>query len=190
MKGSAARRGRRSALLIIDMINTFAYPGGQVLVRHARAAAARARELRDACAQAGMPVIYCNDNFGQWRSDFRAVYERCARPGARGADIATLLTPRPDDYFILKPRHSAFHATPLQLLLQSLRVRRLILAGIAGDGCVMITAHEAHMREYQVAVASDATASQRPASNRRALRHLAEVLGVTVRAARALARRR
>jgi nicotinamidase-related amidase len=190
MKGSAARGGRRSALLIIDMINTFAFPGGQALARHARAAARHARELRDACARAGMPVIYCNDNFGQWRSDFRAVYERCARPGSRGADIAALLMPRPDDYFVLKPRHSAFFGTPLDLLLRWLRVRRLILAGIAGDGCVLTTANDAHMREFEVAVASDATASQRPASNRRALRHLAEVVGVAVRPARSLTRRR
>lgn len=187
---SSARRSGRSALLIIDMINTFEYPGGQALARHARAAARHARELRDACATAGMPVIYCNDNFGQWRSDFRAVYERCARPGARGADIAALLQPRPHDHFVLKPRHSAFYATPLDLLLEWLRVRRLIIAGIAGDGCVLTTADDAHMREYEVAVARDATASQRPASNRRALAHLAEVVGVDVRSSSSLVRQR
>ena len=107
---------------------------------------------------------------------------------ARGADIAALLQPRPNDYFVLKPRHSAFYATPLHLLLQWLGVRRLIIAGIAGDGCVLITANDAHMREYEVAVARDATASQRPASNRRALAHLSEVVGVSVRPSSALVR--
>jgi nicotinamidase-related amidase len=188
MKGSAARRKSVSALLIIDMINSFDYPGGRVLARNAGTAARRARELRDGCVRRGMPVIYCNDNFGQWRSDFRGIYERCARPDARGAAIATLLAPLPDDYFVLKPRHSAFYQTPLHLLLQSLGARRLILAGIAGDGCVLMTANDAHIREYEVAVASDATVSQRPASNRRALNHLAEVVGVAVRPVAALVR--
>ena len=189
MKGGAARRAGRSALLIIDMINTFDFPGGVALARHARAAARHAQRLREWCAEARMPVIYCNDNFGQWRSDFRAVYNRCVTQGARGAEIATRLKPGPDDYFVLKPRHSAFYATPLHLLLQSLHVRRLILAGIAGDGCVLTTANDAHIRGYEVAVASDATASQRPASNRRALGHLAEVVRVTVRPALSIARR-
>jgi nicotinamidase-related amidase len=176
--------------VIIDMINTFDFPGGAALARHARAVAPRARQLRDACSRARIPVIYCNDNFGQWRSDFRAVYQRCTQPRARGAGIAVQLKPGPNDYFILKPRHSAFYQTPLDLLLESLRVRHLILAGIAGDGCVLTTATDAHMREYQVSVASDATASQRPASNRRALEHLAEVAGITVASVRSLWRRR
>lgn len=168
------------------MINTFDFPGGSALAGYARAAAPRAEQLRDACVRARMPVIYCNDNFGRWRSDFRAVYRRCTEPRARGAGIAARLKPGPNDYFILKPRHSAFYQTPLDLLLQSLGVRHLILAGIAGDGCVLTTATDAHIREYRVSVASDATASQRPASNRRALRHLAEVVGVTVAPVRSL----
>ena len=190
MKRSAPRRTAKSALLIIDMINTFDFPGGTALARHARTVVTRGAQLREACSRARIPVIYCNDNFGQWRSDFRAVYARCARPGARGATIASQLKPGPDDYFILKPRHSAFYQTPLVVLLESLGVRHLILAGIAGDGCVLTTATDAHIREYDVSVASDATASQRPASNRRALRHLKEVLGVKVAPVRSLRRRR
>lgn len=190
MRRRARGRTDRSALLIIDMINTFDFPGGLALARQASGAARHAKTLRDWCSRRGVPIIYCNDNFGQWRSDFRAVHERCVAPGARGAGIATLLEPQRDDYFVLKARHSAFYATPLDLLLQSLQVRQLILAGIAGDSCVLITAYDAHMREYDVSVASDATASQRPASNRRALRHLAEVVGVSVRPARSIVRRR
>jgi nicotinamidase-related amidase len=166
----------RSALLIIDMINTFAFDGGTALARHAAQAMPHISALRARCRVLKIPAIYCNDNFGRWRSDFRKVYEHCARPGSRGAAIAAELHPSPSDYFILKPKHSAFFSTPLELLLRSMKIHRLILTGISGDGCVLCTATDAHIRDYRVTVASDATASQRPASNRRALAHLREAV--------------
>ena len=126
---------RRSALLIVDMINRFDFPGGDALAREAGSIAGEVVRLRDAHARRRWPVVYCNDNFGRWRSDFRTVVQSCARRGL-GRGIATLLHPRAEDYFILKPKHSAFYATPLDLLLRSLRIRRLVLCGVAGDGCV------------------------------------------------------
>lgn len=175
-------------MLIIDMINTFDFEGGALLARQAARAARRISLLRDRCARDKIPVIYCNDNFGKWRSDFRAVFERSAMPGSRGAAIAAQLRPQPGDYFVLKPKHSAFFATPLELLLEHMRVHRLIVTGIAGDGCVLCTANDAHIREYAITIVADATASQRAASNRRALAHLEESIHAEIRTTAALIR--
>jgi len=164
-----AAPGFRAALLVVDMINTFEYEGGDALLRHTRRAAPTVRRLRDAFHAARLPVVYCNDNFGRWRSDFRDAVRRAGAPDARGADVVALMRPGPSDYFVLKPRHSAFYDTPLALLLRHMRIRHLVLAGIAGDGCIAATALDAHTREYEVTVARDATASRHAAGNRRAL---------------------
>ncbi len=185
---TARSRSRRSALLIIDMINRFDFPGGRALARRAQAIGPNVLQLREAHARKGWPVVYCNDNFGRWRSDFRTVVEACARTG-EGAEVVDLLRPGADDYFILKPKHSAFYSTALDLLLRSLRVRRVVLCGIAGDSCVQATAIDAHVRDYEVEIASDATASITPVRNRRALATLAAADVARVAATATLVRR-
>ena len=185
---AARSRSRRSALLIIDMINRFDFPGGRELAHHARAIAANVLRLREAHARKRWPVIYCNDNFGRWRSDFRTVVDACARAG-EGADVVELLRPGPGDYFILKPKHSAFYSTALDLLLRSLRIRRVVLCGIAGDSCVQATAIDAHVRDYEVEIASDATASVTRVRNRRSLATLAAAGVARVATAATLVRR-
>jgi nicotinamidase-related amidase len=165
---TAGSASHRSALLIIDMINRFDFPGGRALAREAGAIAGNVQRLRSSHARRRWPVIYCNDNFGRWRSDFRTVVQACTTSG-HGRGIATLLHPGPGDYFILKPKHSAFYSTALDLLLRSLRVRRLVLCGVAGDSCVQATAIDAHMRDYEVSIAADATASLTRARNRKLL---------------------
>jgi len=177
----------RYALLIMDMINTFDFQGGVPLARSAIGAARNIHKLRRAFASAELPVVFCNDNFGQWRSDFRAVYQRCAKSGSRGAEIAELLAPAPDDYFILKPKHSAFYLTPLDLLVRSLNVSTLVITGIAGDSCVLATLSDAHIRDFEAIVVSDAIASQRPTSNRRVLAHVKEAKWAKVNSTRSVA---
>jgi nicotinamidase-related amidase len=171
--GPGAGRGRlRAALLVVDLINAFDYDGGAALLRRTRPIAPRVLRLREAFTRARSPVIYCNDNFGRWRSDFRDAVRSAAAPGAAASDIVALLRPRPRDYFVLKPAHSAFFGTPLDLLLKHMRLRHVVLAGIAGDGCIAATAIDAHMRDYRVTVVRDATASQSEARQRRALMQL------------------
>lgn len=163
-----------SALLIVDIVNPFDFPGGAALARATRRIVPGLLRTRAAFDRAGLPTIYCNDNFGQWRSDFRAVVEACSATPSPGADIVAALVPRPSDYFILKPRHSAFHATPLSILLASLRVRRVYVAGIAADACVADTVIGAHMHDYEAYVVGDAVAAESPARCRRALQLLSE----------------
>ncbi len=149
-----------AALLIIDMINLFDFPGGQALAQQARPVARRLHTLKQRFRAAGAPVIYVNDNFMHWQADFKEIVAISSHPDAPGAEIATVLRPEPDDYFILKPKHSAFLATPLPLLLAQLAVRRLVLTGLATDSCILATAMDAHAREYVVEIPRDGVASR------------------------------
>jgi nicotinamidase-related amidase len=157
-----------TALLLIDVINDIRFPPAekaqeQALVDEAEPMALRLRRFKRAARKAGVPVIYVNDNFGRWRSDFRQTVRHCTSRNAKGRKVAMRLRPNARDYFVLKPENSGFFGTTLNSLLGSLNVRRIILTGIAGDNCVLFTAHDAHMRGYRLLVASDCVVSNTPA---------------------------
>lgn len=165
------------ALLLIDVINAMEFEGGEALARAALPAARRLTELRRQARALRIPVIYANDNFGRWRSDFREVVEH-ALDDVPGRPIAELLKPDEDDYFVLKPKHSAFYATTLDVLLQYLGARHLVMGGFSGDVCVLFTAGDAYMRDLHVHVPSDCVASVHEEENRRALAYMRRVLEV------------
>jgi len=162
------------ALLLIDWINDLEFDEGDRLLPQALVAARATAALRKRAKQAGVPVIYCNDNFGRWRSDFRALLEHVLHDEVRGRPLAELLKPDEEDYFVLKPKHSGFHSTSLDVLLGDLGVDTLILTGIAGNFCVLFTAHDAYMRDFNLLVPSDCLASEEAADNRKALEHIAK----------------
>lgn len=168
----------KTALLIIDMLNTLDFPEGNQLLPEAVRAADRILTLKRRLKRKGVPVIYVNDNFGDWQSDWKKVYGECSAPGALGRPLALKLPPEPDDFFVLKPKHSGFYLTPLEMLLADLKVKRLIVTGIAGNLCVLFTAHDAHMREFEVVVPRDCIASNTKAQNRHALDQLKNVLKI------------
>ncbi|WAS90960.1 cysteine hydrolase family protein [Nannocystis punicea] len=182
-------QGCHFALLIIDMINGFDFPEGERLRRQAEAAAERIAALAARARAAGVPVIYVNDNFGRWRSDFRRVLEH-VRTHTAGAAIAERLAPAERDYFVLKPRHSGFLGTSLEVLLHHLQARCLILTGIAGDLCVLFTAMDAYMRGYELRAPADCIASADQADNRRALELLRESMRVDTAPAESIDLRR
>ncbi len=148
------------ALLIIDAINDLEFDGGEKVLPWAMKLASRLFAFRSAAHRKKIPVIYVNDNFGLWRSSFPEVYAHVTRPGARGAKVARKLKPGQEDYFILKPRHSAFFSTSLVPLLEHLEIKRLILSGIATNLCVLFSAHDAHMHQYELVVLSDCCAAE------------------------------
>jgi len=168
------------ALVLVDTINAFDFEGSEPLVEAATRAAERIDALARRARAARVPVIYVNDNFGQWRSDFRATIDACTAPGRPGRDVSLRLRPEKDDFFVLKPMHSAFYATPFELLLDHLEVDTLILTGFAADLCLLFTAHDAHMRGYRLMAPSDCTASNSPAITERALAHLRDALSVSI----------
>ena len=188
MPGKAAPSHQRPdmALLIVDMINPLDFPGARALQKQAIPVAKSIARLKERLKARGVPVIYVNDNFTQWLRDFRELVAICSQPDAAGAPLVASLAPDHDDYLVLKPRHSAFHASPLEVLLHQLGVRHVVVTGIAGDGCVMTTAADAHMREFSVSVPSDCCASITRARNQRALQVLREAMGIDTRTSRVL----
>jgi nicotinamidase-related amidase len=166
------------ALVLVDVINDMEFEGGERLLETALPAAQRIAALKARARAAGVPVIYCNDNFGRWRSDFHDVVEHVMGDGVRGEQVARLLKPDRDDYFVLKPKHSAFFATTLDTLLSYLGARRLIFCGFSGDVCVLFSAGDAHMRDFHIHVPSDCIASIFPEENRRVLAYMRRVLSV------------
>jgi nicotinamidase-related amidase len=169
------------ALLLIDLINDLEFEGGEELFQHALPAAKNIARLKERARQADVPVIYVNDNFGRWRSDFKRIVTHCLREQVRGRPIAELLEPDDDDYFVLKPKHSGFFSTSLDLLLEYLGVRTLVLTGIAGNNCVLFTTNDAYMRDYNLIIPADCTASIKDEGNNYALRQMQEVLKADIR---------
>jgi nicotinamidase-related amidase len=166
----------RTALLLIDVINDLAFDGSEAVVAHAASMAARLARLKRRAAAAGVPAIYINDNFGQWRSDFRRTVAHCTARSSPGHRISRRLRPTARDYFVLKPKHSGFFDTTLDTLLETLRIRRVILTGIAGNICVLFTANDAYMREYKIFAPADCIVSNTAADNDHALRQIKTVL--------------
>jgi len=177
-RDDAAPAHCRCVLLLVDVINDLEFPGGARLLSGARRLAKTLAPLAKRAREQGIPVIYANDNFGHWRSDFRAQVEHCLHDEVRGGELAAALAPQECDYFVLKPRHSAFYSTALETLLRHLGAKVIVLAGIAGDNCVLFTAHDAYMRDYRLIVPRDGIASESAANNAWALRHMRRFLKV------------
>jgi nicotinamidase-related amidase len=168
------------ALVLLDVINDLDFEGGENLLKNALPAARKLAELKKRARGASVPVIYVNDNFGKWRSDFHQQLEHVLEDGSRGRPIAELLRPDKEDYFVLKPQNSGFYHTQLDLLIQYLGTKTIILAGFATDICVLFTASDAHMRKLDVIVPRDCVAANNESENERALQHMARVLEAKV----------
>jgi nicotinamidase-related amidase len=166
----------RVALLLIDVINDMDFKGSGPLVKQAEPMARRLRALKARARKAGIPAIYINDNFGQWRSDFRTLVDHCLHDDVPGRKVASILQPEPDDYFVLKPKNSAFYDTTLDTLLDDLGTERLILTGIAGNNCILFSAYDAYLRDYELFVPSDCVVSNTKQENSYALRQMKKIL--------------
>jgi nicotinamidase-related amidase len=185
LHGSAPDK-HKFALLLIDVINDFDFPEGDRLLKHARSMARILLRLKRRAQKAGVPVIYVNDNFGRWKSDFQRTVDYCARQG-RGGDIVNLLLPEEDDYFVLKPKHSGFFSTTLETLLRYLETQTLILTGVAGNFCVLFTANDAYMRDFDLFVPWDCTVSNTKKENDLALRLMKKFLKADTRSSSEIA---
>ena len=171
--------GNGVALLIVDMIGRFDFAGADGLIPVAMKVAGRIDELREAARQRGWPVIFVNDNFGEWHSEKSRLV---AKALGGGNPVAERLEPADDEYFIIKPQLSAFYATNLPVLLPKLGVRRLILTGMATEMCVLFTAADAHMRDYKLWVPRNAVVASDRQRGEAALAIMGESLDCEVAA--------
>jgi nicotinamidase-related amidase len=171
----------RAALVIIDVLNEFDLEHPDPLIAAAQTAVPPIAHLRAAARVENIPVIYVNDNYGRWRDERNDLIAHLTDDACRGAQIARALRPTDEDYFVVKPEASGFYATTLPALLPRLGVSRLVLTGIAADICVLFTAADAHMREYDLWIPANAVAAQSPDRVRWALELMADGMDAEVR---------
>lgn len=167
------------ALLLIDVLTTFQFPDGDAILRSALKMRDAVVKLKARARAASIPVLYVNDNFGDWRSEKEVLMGRCLE--AKGAQFARPLLPDSEDYFVLKPMHSAFYMTPLEVLLQHLQVETLILAGLTSNSCITVTAHDANMRGYNIYIPTDCSCARNPEEHGQALAQLEAMAGANLR---------
>jgi nicotinamidase-related amidase len=163
-----------AVLLLIDVINDLDFPQNEYLVKQSVPLAKRICALKARCAEAGIPAVYVNDNRGKWRSDFQSVLEATQKLHSPGREFARMLAPAAEDYVVLKPKHSAFLATPLDLVLQSLGVHTVIISGITTNSCVVISAGELFVRGYRLVVPRDCVEALTPEAQEHSLRLMEE----------------
>jgi nicotinamidase-related amidase len=146
----------RTALIVIDMLNTYEHPDADGLARSVENALPAMERLVDRALDEDVLTIYVNDNFGAWRSD-RADLVRTALEGKR-RDLVEPIAPRDGSLFVVKARHSIFFQTPLEYLLGQEDVDRVVLIGQVTEQCVLYSALDAYIRHLAVAVPRDAVA--------------------------------
>ena len=172
--------GSGDAVLVIDVLNDFRFIGGDTLLRRFRPRLAPIAALLARARRAGVPVIYANDNFGRWRSSIADVGDELRQSNPVAWRTLAPIRPQPSDYVVLKPRHSAFYCTPLELMLEALRVRRLVLTGVSATSCIWFTGADAHVRGYDVVVPRDGTAAEAAPLERAVLDLMKASLGASV----------
>ncbi|HEX4211114.1 MAG TPA: isochorismatase family cysteine hydrolase [Candidatus Binataceae bacterium] len=174
-------RKSQVALLLIDVINDLAFEEADALLEQALPMSRKLQLLKDQAVRHGIPCIYVNDNFGQWKSDFRLIFNHCTHRRSRGAPISRRLRPMISDYFVLKPKHSGFYSTTLDVLLEYLQIHTLIITGIAANICVLFTANDAYMRDYELYVPADCIASNSTEETQYSLQQMETILKADIR---------
>jgi isochorismate hydrolase len=178
----------RRVLLLVDFINPLNFPGAENLAPAAVLAARATARLKQGLAAEGVPTIYANDNYGVWQSDFHSQVSACLGMDGAPAEMANLLYPQASDLTLLKPRHSAFFASPLEMLLSEMQAKELIICGLATDLCIQLTAMDAFLREFEIWVPSDCTAAESAEAKDASLAYMASALRCDTAAATPRAR--
>ncbi|KAF1677163.1 isochorismatase family cysteine hydrolase [Bacillus mexicanus] len=163
-----------TALLIVDMINNFEFDMGESLAKKTEKIVPHILSLKEHARQNDWPIIYVNDHYGLWQADIENIQQECTNDKSK--EIIKQIAPEDADYFLIKPKHSAFYETALHTLLTELQVKHIILTGIAGNICVLFTANDAYMREYSITIPKDCIASNREEDNDFALTMMDDVL--------------
>jgi nicotinamidase-related amidase len=166
------------ALLLIDVLTTFQFPDGDAILQSSLSIRDAVVRLKARAREAGIPVLYVNDNFGDWRSEKEVLMGRCLE--AKGAQFVRPLLPDSEDYFVLKPMHSAFYMTPLEVLLLHLQVETLILTGLTSNSCIAVTAHDANMRGFEIYIPPDCSCARNPEEHMQALEQLKAMAGANL----------
>ncbi len=146
----------KSALIVVDMLNEYGHEDAEILVENVRAALPAMRRLVDRAAEEDTPVVYVNDNYGDWGAGRPEIVERAI--AGRAGDLVEPIAPAEGAWFISKARHSIFYETQLEYLLREQEIERVVLVGQVTEQCILYSALDAYVRHFAVAVPCDAVA--------------------------------
>jgi nicotinamidase-related amidase len=151
-----SKSNNKSALIVIDMINTYDFEDTDKLVPSVRETLPCMVDLVERAKESDVLTVYVNDNYGAWHLDRAGLVEQALAGGH--ADLVEPIVPAGDVDFIVKARHSIFYQTPLEYLLRQEGIERLILTGQVTEQCVLYSALDAYIRHFGVTVPPDAVA--------------------------------
>ncbi|KAF4408678.1 cysteine hydrolase family protein [Streptomyces lycii] len=170
-----------TALVVVDMVNTYDHEDAELLVPSVRAALPAMAGLIDRARAEGVDIIYVNDNFGRWRSHHDEIL-RTALDGPYG-ELVEPIRPDGTSMFVVKARHSIFYETPLEYLLTQRDTPHIVLCGQVTEQCILYSALDAHIRRLRVTVARDAVAHIHPDLAEAALRMMERNMNAEIRPA-------
>ena len=146
----------KSAVIVIDMLNEYDHEDAEVLVEAVREALPAMQRVIERAHDKGTPVVYVNDNYGDWAAGRSELIERAV--AGRHSDVVKPIAPRDGTWFIAKARHSIFYETQLEYLLREQEIERIVLVGQVTEQCILYSALDAYVRHFEVAVPRDAVA--------------------------------
>jgi len=172
---------KKEALLVIDMLNDFVLPGAPLEVPETRKVVNTIRHELERAHAEGRPVIYVCDTHAPDDKEFSKYgWPAHAVKGTKGGEVIEELKPLPNDIVIPKDTYSGFYNTTLDKTLKRLGVDALRLTGCVTHICIMFTASDAVLRDYQVTVIEDGVAGIAKDDHDAALRIMKNVMGVKI----------
>jgi nicotinamidase-related amidase len=146
----------RTALLVIDMFNTYDFEDADALLANVERVVPNICALVDRAEEDGTALLFVNDNYGDWNASRDDLVGRALE--GRGGKVLEPLAPRDDTLMIHKARHSVFYQTPLEYLLHQEGFGRLVLTGQVTEQCILYSALDAYLRHFEIVVPADAVA--------------------------------
>jgi nicotinamidase-related amidase len=168
----------RIALLVVDAISDFEHEDGEVLLASFRRRLAGFADALVGARRRDVPVIYVNDRNGRWNGDRRTLVKHALE--GKGADVVSVVKPQTTDAFLFKSRYSAFDHTDLAILLEEIKIERVLLIGAATERCLVQTAIDARELRLQVTILAEACATVDEEMEGLALRYAEQVVGAAV----------
>ncbi len=146
----------KTALIVVDMLSAYDFEGADQLVENVEQTLPKMQELVRRAREQEAPIIYVNDNMGEWRSDRDKLVEEVMQ--GEHAELVRPIVPEEDTMFVVKARHSIFYETPLEYLVRQEEIDRLVLVGQVTEQCILYSALDAHIRHIPIVVPRDAVA--------------------------------
>lgn len=171
---------KRTAVIVVDMINEFCKPGGKMVLPGYEALVAPQLAVIEAARKADAPVIWVHDSHRRNMRREREFLKRTphGEEGTWATEIIDDLGARPDEIHVIKHRYSSFFQTDLDLTLKDMMVDQLVVFGVVTNICVRSTVHDAFFNGYEVAVPRDCCAATGPREQESTLCDIATHFGI------------